>query len=472
MIRIGAHLSGLERQLLQAVSKANAQAAASTLRLATGERVQNAGDDPAAFVRISQLKAELASVNSTASQVEKAVAIAAGLQSTVDQVRTQLNAIRAELVTDEDGSLSGAERTEAQATIDAALAQIDLLAGATIEGRSRLDGSGDYVTTGRNASQVTRVKVFSTAGSAQSIDGEVTTAATQATLTHTGASGQATADAELTLTGSLGSATISVTNGEDLADVADRINAVSHKAGVTAAVDGDNLDFTSVDYGTASTIAVEVTSGTFATSGGNGDGTAAGSNAVVTINGEAVSTVQGNRVSYARNGFHFQVELAAGFTGTLDTISVSDEQVARFTLSTDLARTTALGLGGLGSHELGGVSGRLSELASGGSLAGLDGNTSAAIRVVDEALADLELVSARVDGFAENSVASSAALLNDLETTLTTSLEAENGVDTTVESLQLAKFENQASLALASLNILQQQQSSMVEIVRLLAGLR
>ena len=52
---------------------------------------------------------------------------------------------------------------------------------------------------------------------------------------------------------------------------------------------------------------------------------------------------------------------------------------------------------------------------SGGSLSGLGGNTSQALRVVDEALGQLTLIEGSVDAFADVTVASAASLLDGLE---------------------------------------------------------
>ena len=67
---------------------------------------------------------------------------------------------------------------------------------------------------------------------------------------------------------------------------------------------------------------------------------------------------------------------------------------------------------------LGGPSGRLDQLASGGTLDGLDSNTSQAIRVVDEALADLTRIEGAVDGFFNSAITSTSDLLSALETDL------------------------------------------------------
>ncbi len=95
-------------------------------------------------------------------------------------------------------------------------------------------------------------------------------------MLYTGSGGQTRSAATFTLTGKLGSTSISVLPDEDLDDVAAKMNDASHQTGVVASVDGDELTLTSVYDGFANEIAVAVSDGSFAVTGGNGDGTANG----------------------------------------------------------------------------------------------------------------------------------------------------------------------------------------------------
>ena len=169
----------------------------------------------------------------------------------------------------------------------------------------------------------------------------------------------------MTLTGERGSSVIQVTNGQTLTNAAAAINQVSHETGIVASVSSDDLTLTSVDYGEDATTGIDVTSGTFATSG-----TPQGSDAVVKVNGISISSAQvdGNRVRYISNGTHVAIDFQPGFTGAFSSISVLDDDVANFRLSADVGDVTQLGLPGVGTELLGGVSGTLSDLLSGGSL--------------------------------------------------------------------------------------------------------
>jgi hypothetical protein len=159
--------------------------------------------------------------------------------------------------------------------------------------------------------------------------GAVTSAATRATVTYTGGGGSKinSGDATFTLTGQRGATVISVTHNESLSAVRDRINADSHDTGITAAVAGNNLIFTTVDYGSDASLLIDVTSGSFATAGST-----AGTDAVVTINGQSIAAddVSGNRVWFRDQGVNVQIDFQAGFTGAFSSVAVADDSVARF----------------------------------------------------------------------------------------------------------------------------------------------
>jgi len=810
MTRIGAHLTGFERQLLNRLSEANGAAAINSLRLATGFKVNSPSDDPAAFFELSSLRSRLSTVNNTIGQVTSATNVVSQAQLTLDQIRTQLNSIRTALVTDEDRGLSAPDRAGKQAEIDTAIAQINTLARSEINGKRILDGSADFDVTGRNSSQVESVRVYSVGGATQTVAGEqaeltytgsnrtiaadtsititgslgatdisfkqgdtledaagyinarvattgvtatvdnneltlnsvgigtlatvsvvvntgafavtggvgdgtdkgvdtvmgtgpaisgkVLEAATRASLVYTGSSGQIIGNATFSITGVQGSTAITVTASENLSDVADRVNQYSHKTGITAVASGDSLTFTTVEFGTAATVDVSVSSGTFAVTGGNGDGTAQGTNAVAEINGRtitgnqaataagllytslasqidagtdfvltgndgnytfsfgsdttltsaastinnellttgvkatvsadgfdlilssatqgvnslvqvdvtagtlnveardgssvtsnipaqqgellfqestglvtnaaviritgntsvnsgditltvgqtlnsvaqsinaekantgveakivgdqlviysqatgdtqfaqvevqsgtfaftggdvngkgfgvdpltavsgadaitSISAVDGNEFIYNQGGLRFSVEFAADFTGTFDTISVADTSTLTFALTTNPSLTDTLAIRGVQAIQLGGPSGNLEDLLSGGLLAGLDGNTSQAIRVVDEAIAQLTLIEGSVDGFADAAIASSSALLTGFKDTLEDSIDNLDAIDEGEESLLLAKNRQLANNALSAMTILSQQRSSIVAIIQQIAGL-
>jgi flagellin-like hook-associated protein FlgL len=120
---------------------------------------------------------------------------------------------------------------------------------------------------------------------------------------------------------------------------------------------------------------------------------------------------------------------------------------------------------------LGGLSGMLSQLASGGAYSGLNGNASRAIRIVDEAIGDMTRIQGAVDGFSNATIASSAGLMQAIQKNYEDSIDAIDKVDDNEEQLLLAKNEILASNAVAGLAILAQQRLSIIDLIRHSAGL-
>jgi flagellin-like hook-associated protein FlgL len=471
MTRIATTISGIEQYLLNHLASLDAAAAASALRMATGNQVNKPSDDPSAFLQISQMENRLGVVATTLEQVTAAANIGAQTQLAIDQIRTHMNTIRSALVEDEDQSLTSEERAANQVEIDAAIEQINSLASSEIEGKRLLDGSSDFTVTGLDRSQIRSLHLLSIRET--EILGDVTTAAAQATLTYTGVDGKITDDATFTLSGARGGSSITVSTDDPLTDVADAINLVSHKTGVTASVNANDLTFTTVDYGANATISIDVNPGdVFTVTGGNGDGTAEGVDAVAVINGVAISSgnVDGNRVTFNQTGLHVIMEFEPGFTGRFSKLTLSDDNTPKFVLSEDVGDLASLSLPSLFAASFRGVSGSLDQLASGGSLAGLADNTSQAIRVIDEALGRLTIVEGQVDSFADVTVAASSAFLTDTQTSLTDSLEEINGVNDEEEALLLAEYETLSSNTLAYLALLRRQQSLVLEVLNDMAG--
>ncbi len=471
MPRIGVSLSGIERTLLNRLNEANSAAALHSLRLATGRKVNRPADDPARFVELSGLRSRQNTVTATLANVSAASEVVATTQLALDNIRTQLNTIRTLALADEDQQLTAEQRAANQAAIDAAIDEIEKLAGTqSAAGKSLLDGSSDFDISGRNASQISDVTVHRLApGATTTIDVEVTTAATQAVLTYTGTSGQVTNEAQFTLSGDRGSATIDVSGGENLTDVRDRINLESHHTGVVASVSGDDLTLTSIEFGTDATTGVAVLSGTFTVTGGT-NGVATGTDGVATINGQSV-TGRGNRFTVSDNSLTFTLETAAGFTGTADTVTISAGGSLSFALSPELAHSSTLGLTSVAPHRLGGLSGTLDQLRTGEAAGDLGTNAPLAVRIADEALADLTRLEGTVDGFADAAIASSNTLLTELEEELQTTIDVLDKVDENEEALLRDKALELVDNSVAGLAVLANTRSSVLEIIRQIAGL-
>ena len=307
------------------------------------------------------------------------------------------------------------------------------------------------------------------------------TPAASAELTYTGAGGKLTAAADFRLTGT-GLFDFSFVGTEYLSDVAQTINDETATTGVVAVAQGDQLVLRTVATGSSASMSVTNVVGAFAVTGGNGDGTADGVNATASDTGvDEISpnaTLDGNRLSVNRNGFHFEIEFDGSFTGAFDTLSVSGDAMT-FALSTDVGRRDRLAIPAVQAAYLGGISGKLNDLFTGGTASGLDDDTAQAIRIVDEALADLTRIEGSVDGFYDAAITSSTNLLDAMQKHLegdategTEGIISEaDGYDSKLETLLLAKNQQLAANAEAGLAILSQQRLSIVNMIQKIAGL-
>ncbi|MGA2060344.1 MAG: flagellin [Thermoguttaceae bacterium] len=481
MARIGSALTGIERRLLNSLALANAQVTLSSFRMATGHKINAPSDDPSAFVMLSGLQSQLSSVTATLSNATAAGSMISQTQTALGGIQTQLNAIRTELLKDVNHTLTDDQRAQSQAIIDAAIDQINTLAGTSINGKTLLDGAADYTYSGRNNAQVADVVVRGAAASGTTISGTVSATATQAMLTYTGDSSSqivVSQDTTFTLTGTRGSQVITVHNGEALSDLATAVNDNSYNTGVTAEVHPDHtLTITSVDYGSSAKVSVAVTAGdqTFSFSGGDGYGNSTGTNASAVINGISIASdsgnVSGNRFTVNSNGSTFEIEFKPGFTGGFDPITVTGNNLS-FAMSQSVGDKSSLTIPAVASANFSGPSGALDDLYSGGSLAGLGDNTSQAIRVVDESLGKLSRVQGAVDGFYNAAVSSSSGLLSDMQTKLGDYIDSINKVDDVEETQNQDYYQALADNALSGLTIVNQQRQSIVNILQDIAGLK
>jgi hypothetical protein len=128
-----------------------------------------------------------------------------------------------------------------------------------------------------------------TTGASHALGGTIMQTAGKAELTFTGFLGFVGTNANITLSGTTGSTQLSVSSFQSVSSFAAAVNQRTATTGVTATVQGNQVKLWSVGVGTAATVAVQVNSGSFQVTGGNGNGTANGTNAVAVVNGQAIT---------------------------------------------------------------------------------------------------------------------------------------------------------------------------------------
>lgn len=455
MSRIGAPLGAFDLRLTNLLRNLSRQVEQNTLRLTTGKRINSAADDPSGLVFVSLQRAELVGVESGLANVRNARSLVDSADAALMEAVTHVTNIRGLALESADGTLSDAQLNANQDEIDAALDAIDRLAGTSFGGRRLLDGSQGFVVSGVDSGEVRSLEVIDRATQleSQSIDVNVTVDASQAALTYAGAAGALVDDtATISVTGNRGSVSIAVTDGEALTAARDRINEQTAVTGVSASVSGNNLVFTSVDYGSDATVAIAATTGTFAVTGGNGDGTAEGVDVEATVNGTPV-TGNGLELSYRSSALKFDLELDPSFTtGSLGLISVSGDALS-FQISSSPGQPALLSLPSILSASLGGALGRLSDLRTGGANSLLSGNAANAFAIADDAFSQLLTHQTRVGAFSRTTLDSAESVLSTLEENLTASIENVENVDEARESALLARNQLLAENAISALTI-------------------
>ena len=204
----------------------------------------------------------------------------------------------------------------------------------------RLDISPTIVD-GQNTSQITAVNATQTVGTSDTLNGSIESQAKQAELVYQGASDQTIAGSStFRLTGNAGSVLVSVSKGESLAAVAQRLNQQSASTGVVVTQDNNTLRFTSVDKGSTELVRIDqiVQTETISSSGRNAaqvtsfaiDSIARGETETLTgqitqASGKASLTLQGSASSTVISSGSFALR---GNTGTANISITKDETLS------------------------------------------------------------------------------------------------------------------------------------------------
>ncbi|EAQ77239.1 hypothetical protein [Blastopirellula marina] len=483
MIRIGAQVSGCEQTLFSQLQREHAGAAQMELRYEIDSSDADYCDDASALFAQADFPDRVRVITGALAQVDFATSVTAQAQLTIDLIRTQLNQIRSDSLSIVDPTCRPDQITVKRAKIDQALREIYRLAIEEFHHRPLLDGSCDFRVSGQNRSQVREVTVDRISGPTR------LSAAKPATLIYHGKHGQLTTDADFTLTGPFGGDLISLTQNQSLAAAAEQINASTALTGVRSAAEGDQLSLESVFPGAEATLSVNVHFGQFDATDGAGkrdasgdDGlfaarpsivgrviapaAAAGSEVTAEINGQLLT---GERIVVNEEAAQFAIEFAAGFTGDFDPITLSDEGVWQFRLSTAMGDVTTLALPNLTPESLGGESGNLADLQSAASAAELFGpHDSLALRILKEAFSQLNQAEQRLDDFADGTIATSAALLAGLKASLEDSGEEAAQEDAPPNPQSHATQRQLAQNILASLATIGRQRTSVVRFLQII----
>ena len=239
-------------------------------------------------------------------------------------------------------------------------------------------------------------------------------------------SGGITQDVVFELSGRDGTEVFNVKAGASITDLVNQINSVSDATGVTAAADGTTLNISSSDYGSNGFVEInileEVAGGTFSTAIDAGT-RAIGTNVTAKVNG-IDAFADGNNLSINTATLDLTIDVQAGYIGDIGfTITGGG---ALFQLGPDVVsnQQARLGITSVNTSSLGGVSGKLYQLQSGGT-ADLRTDLTSAANIVEEAIDQVTSLRGRLGAFQRTTLDTNKNALNDTLANLT---EAESSI--------------------------------------------
>ena len=325
----------------------NADLTTRLQRLSSGLRINTGKDDPAGLIASENLRSEMKGLESGIKNSTRASSVIATAEGALNEISALLVDIKGLLVeTANKGALSTEEIDANQLQVDSAINSVDRIANATeFEGIKLLNGNLDYSYTGgtlMDSIKINAAKLID--GAAMSVNVDVTTAATQGSITA--ATTALTGAVTMQLSSNRGTTELSFANATTEAAMATAINAVSEVTGVTASTTSGDLVLTSVDYGADAYVTMDITSGTALT-----DGTAAGVDIVANVNGTS-ATGKGAVLKVRTSMLDAEFDMTGG--GADDSLSITSGG-ADFAIGSrvDAIGMEAIGIPNIASGQLG-----------------------------------------------------------------------------------------------------------------------
>ncbi len=238
MTRINTNVASLRG--LRSLNRANQALDTSLARLSTGLQINSGKDNPSGLIAGETLRAQITTIEQSISNSTRANNVISTADAALGEVSGLLNQIRG-LVQEglNDGALSQNEIEANQLQIDAALSAINRIsANTTFAGDKLIDGSQAFRTeqTAGDAAELNDLQINSAVFAGTSgqvlIDAEVTTAATQGSLTYDFVSGGLASDTTLEIGGSQGTDVVFLGAGSSLDNIVSAISALSDVTGV------------------------------------------------------------------------------------------------------------------------------------------------------------------------------------------------------------------------------------------------
>ncbi len=242
------------------------------------------------------------------------------------------------------------------------------------------------------------------------------------------------------LQGSNGSEVFNVSKNTSIDELVSQINLVTDATGVKAVADGTTLKLTSTDYGKDATVDFrvisEVSTGTLTTAVGAGKRDS-GSDIQAKVNGIDASG-KGNSLKINTSTLDLSLTVTAG---SKENVSFEiNGGGAKFQLGSEVVgnQQARIGINSVNTARLGGTSGKLFELGSGGS-AELSKDPSKAAEIVSEAIAQVTGLRGRLGAFQSTTLESNLVSLNETKANLQEAESSIRDADFAQESAKLTR---------------------------------
>lgn len=343
------------------------------------------------------------------------------------------------------------------------------IVGGNIE--VRINGSVSYsaIANAINGLDGYSATILSATGDQTYVD---TLDAPPAPATLTGgaaASGGIAQDVVFALSGSVGSEVFNFKAGTTISQLRDAINLLKDSTGIEANVNGDTLELVSSTYGSNSTVNIEVITegvgGTITSGlGGVTKARAVGTDIVATVNGFSANG-SGNTLSLNTSMLDFSTTVEAGFTGAASFTITGGGAI--FQLGPDIVsnQQARIGITSVNSATLGGVSGRLYELKSGGDKS-IKTNAAGAANVIEEVVSKITSLRGRLGAFQRTTLETNINSLNDTLANLTDAESSIRDADFAAETARLTRAQILVQSGTQVLQISNQNPQNVLALLR------
>ncbi|BDU22856.1 flagellin [Dyella sp. GSA-30] len=280
------------------LSKSQSALATATQRLSSGLKINSAKDNAAGFAISTRFTTQIGGIGQASSNASDAISLAQTTESALDEVTSNLQAIRDLAVQSANGNYTADDRKAIDTEVQQRLSEITRIANQTdFNGTKVLDGSAGTLSfqIGSNVGQTISISLGGGAKTSQL--GQVSEVSTgDISGAFKDASGNATSLdlSKISLTGSDGKTVTLSGKANSLQDLSDAINA-ANVPGTTAAVSGDGKGINVYSTGSITVSDAGAASGT---------ATATGSifGAATSVNGSSTLTTSGTAVTAAASG--------------------------------------------------------------------------------------------------------------------------------------------------------------------------